>query len=282
MVRLFLSLFLLFSLIDCKYFHNDCRRFDSCPSSFTLQVTYPLDSEGKILQGIPSIPKDTKLLLLVPKEDNDRYRIKTIWNDKEVFINSEDVSYKKSVRVAILRGVELKETLDPSPKITGKVEYNASVIILDESDSTQGTKENVRWAKIGSNEKTGWVLFSDLTDGDYDARLIGLSIPQILSNRSVEASEDSLELVLKWRGNNFQNPNCLLEGKTCSAEIYTGREDSEDYLFFKIKANPPGKSIYDLLCSISRKSLVDSFPEDSSAPIVLYPLCSALNSDAEN
>lgn len=269
------GLFILLFLIECKYFHNDCRRNDSCPIFYFADDESVYDIKGETLDRV-RVPKGAKFLILTDSDGNlilgegekGKTHYKALYGDKEIFLWEHYSQYRKAIRVIPSSGVELKEQPNLTSKTITKIPFNATVQLISESDNSPVPRGATDWKKVQIQESVGWILGKDLTEEDYDAKLFGKTIEQIIPNLIFNVSDSMYDVTLKWRGLNFEEAECKIKNEICSVSISINKESTNsdsEYLYVGI--NTEGVDEYTTItedsqifyCKMIREHLLEAY-----------------------
>ncbi|TGK55730.1 SH3 domain-containing protein [Leptospira kanakyensis] len=267
-------------LLPIAFFFNcnkiqDCRSNNSCPIFYPKNSEFKYDLNGNQINDY-GIDRNQKITILTSKDGiqekiikNELELVKILFEEKEFLYPSKKITIGKLVRIANLKGVQIKENPDLKSKTIGELSYNSTVEIFSE----QERKNNIlgEFYKIKSPKSytnIGWVLISDLTDGDYEASLYKKTISEILSNLTVNLtdSSDSNSFIITSNPNELEKPNCLIKGKECYAKYTSREEESYDHqpaeLSYWIDLTPDKgfDSPPDYICRMEHSLLVGYFP----------------------
>ncbi|PKA10481.1 hypothetical protein CH372_19160 [Leptospira meyeri] len=254
---------------------QDCRSNNSCPIFYIKSAEFTYDLKGNQLNDY-LINENQKITILTSKEGiqekkiiNDLKLIKILHEGKEFLYPSRKITIGKLVRIANLDGVQIKENPDLKSKTITELAYNSTVEIFSEQERTnnnEGQFYKIKSPQTFSN--IGWVLISDLTDGDYESSLYKKTISEILNNLSIELTDsfDDNSFVITSNPNELDKPNCKIKGKVCYAKYTPREEESYDHqpaeLSYLIDLTPDKGygSPPDYICNMSHSELVKKFP----------------------
>ncbi|MCW7503555.1 SH3 domain-containing protein [Leptospira paudalimensis] len=266
-------------LLPIVFFFNcsklqDCRSNNSCPIFYPENSEFKYDLNGNKINDY-GIDRNEKITVLTSKDGiqekiikNDLELVKILYEDKEFLYPSKKIPIGKLIRIANEKGIQIKENPDLKSKTIGEMSFNSTVEIL--SEQARENNKIGEFYKIKSpknNKNIGWVLISDLTDGDYEASLYKKTISEILGHLTIELtdSSDSNSFIITSNPNELEKPNCIIKGNECFATTYINEEYNDNkpanlsYLI-NLTQNKPYGSPPDYICSMDHSQLVRYFP----------------------
>lgn len=211
------------------------------------------------------VPKGARLLVLVDSDGEVQNAkgaygslyTKCLWNEKEVFLSSNDLSYNKKIRVFSKSGILLQEKPDSDSKRVGELSYNTSVRLIDEKEPSHELRAFV---KVTNGIVSGWAKRDHFTDGDYDAVFYRKPLKSVLENHSILVKDEENRFEVTWSGSDFKTAECKLRETICSVEMKFGKAtygETQEAVFFEIKTNQ--KASPEFICEIRKIDFIDSF-----------------------
>ena len=260
------------------FFHcnklQDCRSNNSCPIFYPENRVFKYDLNGNKINDY-GIDRNQKITILTSKDGiqekiikNNLEFIKILYEGQELLYPSKKIPIGKIVRIANGKDIQIKENPDLKSKTIGELSFNSTVEILSEQERTNNKiGEFYKIKSPKNNTNVGWVLISDLTDGDYEASLYKKTISEILGNLTIELTDsyDSNSFIITSNPNELEKPNCLIKGNECYAttyireEYYDNQPANLSYLI-NLTPNKAYGSPPDYICSMNHSELVRYFP----------------------
>lgn len=225
---------------------------------------YAIDTDERSLET--RVPVNSKILILTDmngkiQNANGPYGnlfTKVVWEGRELFLHSSDLSYHKKIRVIATMGVQISEKPELNSKILGTLNYNTSVKIVSETDPDR--KPN-SFVKVTDDQISGWALGKNFTNEDYDVEFYKKAMSDIMSKFYFSVQDEMNEIDIGWNGTDFGSVECSLKGNLCFIYMYFGKEkygDLQEVLHFEIKKEQhPGAPDY--TCELRKIELVRSF-----------------------
>ncbi|AOP34470.1 hypothetical protein A0128_11790 [Leptospira tipperaryensis] len=271
---------------SCSFFKSDCRKTNSCPVTFMVGFGSGTDLNGEHLAE--RVPKGARILVLVDYDgeiQNARGKYgslytKCLWNGKEVFLSSNDLSYNKKIRVFTKSGILLQEKPDPNSKLIGELSYNTSVRLIDEIEPSHDLRAFI---KVTNGILSGWAKRDHFTDGDYDAGFYRKPLKALLENFSLSVKDEENQFNLAWKGIDFQSVECKLRETICFVSMKFGKAtygEPQEAILFEIKSEE--KAGPEFLCEIRKIDVIDSFQFIEGDLLSPFAYCErTMNADLE-
>ncbi|MBM9577911.1 hypothetical protein JWG45_12210 [Leptospira sp. 201903070] len=271
---------------SCSFFKGDCRKTNSCPVTFMVGFGSGIDLNGEHLAE--RVPKGARILVLVDSDGEIQNAkgtygslyTKCLWNGREVFLSSNDLSYNKKIRVFTKPGIVLQEKPEPNSKKIGELSYNTNARLIDEMEPSHDLRAFV---KVTNGILSGWAKREHFTDGDYDAEFYRKPLRIVLGNHSFLIKDEENQFEVVWTGSDLQSAECKLRESICFIEMKIAKAtygEPQEAILFEIRADP--KTSPEFLCEIRKIDFVDSFQFIENDRLSPFAYCErAMNSDPE-